>query len=665
MKSPEELLKELQELQQDYDSLKTAFDHYITEHNRNIEILRESEEKYRMLIENLNEIIYTLDQNATITYISPNIKAIGGYSPAEIIGRRFTDFVHPEDLAGRLEQFGKILSGVNEPSEYRMLTRDGRSVWVRTSARLFMKEGGEIGVQGVLTDITDLKESEKRLNMLISQTPAIIYSYKIIKGELHLTYVNENVKNILGFAPEELIGNTELWYSCLHPDDHGIAEQTIKSNLEIKDSYSEYRFRDKSGIYHWLHDKQKVTRNEEGDIEVIGASWDISERKRMEEELIRARNRAEESTRLKSIFLANLSHEIRTPMNGILGFAELLETSKLNQKSRKNYINIIIESGERMLETINHLMDISEIEAGEIKIMNSVINICEQVKYICEFFKPETEKKGIAFSCKTNVPGDLVAITDREKLNAVLTNLVKNAIKYTDHGSVEFGCNIENSELLFFVKDTGIGISQEKHKVIFERFRQADESHTRNYEGIGLGLPIAKAYIEMLGGKIWVESEKEKGSVFYFTLPLGENPGVVSPEEKIQEETELPEKYDFSGITILIAEDEKDIQTYLQDIMKSTNAKIIMAGNGKEAINILEKNPDIKIALLDIKMPVMDGLEAARIIKSKYRNLPLIAQTAYSQNIEKKMASEAGFDAFISKPLNRAKLFKIIKNHLS
>ena len=665
MKSPEELLKELQELQQDYDSLKTAFDHYITEHNRNIEILRESEEKYRMLIENLNEIIYTLDQNATITYISPNIKAIGGYSPAEIIGRRFTDFVHPEDLAGRLEQFGKILSGVNEPSEYRMLTRDGRSVWVRTSARLFMKEGGEIGVQGVLTDITDLKESEKRLNMLISQTPAIIYSYKIIKGELHLTYVNENVKNILGFAPEELIGNTELWYSCLHPDDHGIAEQTIKSNLEIKDSYSEYRFRDKSGIYHWLHDKQKVTRNEEGDIEVIGASWDISERKRMEEELIRARNRAEESTRLKSIFLANLSHEIRTPMNGILGFAELLETSKLNQKSRKNYINIIIESGERMLETINHLMDISEIEAGEIKIMNSVINICEQVKYICEFFKPETEKKGIAFSCKTNVPGDLVAITDREKLNAVLTNLVKNAIKYTDHGSVEFGCKIENSELLFFVKDTGIGISQEKHKVIFERFRQADESHTRNYEGIGLGLPIAKAYIEMLGGKIWVESEKEKGSVFYFTLPLGENPGVVSPEEKIQEETELPEKYDFSGITILIAEDEKDIQTYLQDIMKSTNAKIIMAGNGKEAINILEKNPDIKIALLDIKMPVMDGLEAARIIKSKYRNLPLIAQTAYSQNIEKKMASEAGFDAFISKPLNRAKLFKIIKNHLS
>ena len=360
--------KEFLELQEEYNELKAAFDNYITQHNHNEKMLRESEKKYRMLVENLNEIIYTLDEQGHITYVSQNIENISGFAYDETIGKRFTEFVHPDDQAASMEKFHKLLNGENEPFEFKMCTREGRTVWMRTRAKPLIKNNHVTGIQGVLTEINDLKKSEQRLNMLISQTPAIIYSYKIIEGEIHLTYVNENVINVLGYMPDDFIGNTKLWFDNLHPDDFGIAEKTIKSNLEVKDTYSEYRFKDKSGTYRWLHDKQKVKKNEKGEIEGVGASWDITQRKQAEKELMEAKQKAEESTRLKTAFLANLSHEIRTPMNGIMGFAELLQMPELSRKIRKEYISMINQSGKRMLDTLNKLMDISKIEAGVLSV---------------------------------------------------------------------------------------------------------------------------------------------------------------------------------------------------------------------------------------------------------------------------------------------------------
>lgn len=657
--------KELLELQEEYNDLKAAFDNYITEHNRNELMLRESEEKYRMLVENLNEIIYTLDENVLITYVSQNIENISSYTFDEAIGKWFTDFVHPEDKVASMEQFRKVLAGDSEPFAFKMCTKEGRTVWMRTSAKPLIKNNRVAGIQGVLTEITDLKESEQRLNMLISQNPAIIYSYKIIKGKIHLTYVNDNIENILGYKPTEFIDNTKLWYNCLHPDDLGVAEKTIQSNLEAKDSYSEYRFKDKSGTYRWLHDKQKVKKYYNGEIEVIGASWDITQRKQLENELLEAKQKAEESTRLKTAFLANLNHEIRTPMNGILGFAELLQKPELTKKYRKKYISIINQSGERMLDTLNKLMDIAKIEAGVLNIYKGETNINRQIRYVYDLFRPEAEKKGIHFAFSTSLnDNESDIITDQEKLSAILVNLVNNAVKYTDKGSIELGCHIKDNELHFFVKDTGSGISSEKQEIIFDRFRQVDETMTRKFEGMGLGLPIAKAYAELLGGKLLVKSGPGEGSTFYFTLPIEDRVITVEPKQKIHLDRTFDE-YDFTGITILIAEDEKVNQLYLEEIFKSTNATIIMAENGKEALDFLKNNPDIKIALLDIKMPVMDGLEAARIIKNQFKALPLIAQTAYSQKHEKEKAIEAGFDDFISKPINRNKLFNLIKTYIN
>jgi signal transduction histidine kinase len=238
--------------------------------------------------------------------------------------------------------------------------------------------------------------------------------------------------------------------------------------------------------------------------------------------------KAEESDRLKSAFLANMSHEIRTPMNGILGFAELLSQPGLTGETQQNYIRIIEKSGTRMLNIINDIVNISKIEAGLMKVNWQESNINEQIEYIYTFFKPEVEGKGMQISFRNSLPSkESVISTDREKLYAILKNLVKNAIKYSKIGSIEFGYSLRRAhdnlsislELEFFVKDTGIGIPKDRQDAIFERFIQADITDKNAYQGAGLGLSISKAYVEMLGGKIWVESEPEVGSCFYFTLP--------------------------------------------------------------------------------------------------------------------------------------------------
>jgi len=248
---------------------------------------------------------------------------------------------------------------------------------------------------------------------------------------------------------------------------------------------------------------------------------DITEQKKLTTELIAAKEHAEESDRLKSAFLANISHEIRTPMNGILGFSELLKESDLSGEIQQSYIDIIEKSGERMLVLINDLVDISKIESGQMNVTLFETDVYELMDTIYSFFKPEAEQKKIQLFLN-NIQTDKLNLikTDKNKLYAILNNLVKNAIKFTETGSIEIGYTKNPTECVFFVKDTGVGINQNQNELIFERFRQGSELLSRNYEGVGLGLSISKAYIEMLGGKIWVESELGKGSTFYFTIPL-------------------------------------------------------------------------------------------------------------------------------------------------
>jgi signal transduction histidine kinase len=326
------------------------------------------------------------------------------------------------------------------------------------------------------------------------------------------------------------------------------------------------------------------------------------------QEFLRQKKKAIDSDKLKSAFLANMSHEIRTPMNGILGFSDLLKNPNLTGEMQQQYLDIIQKSGRRMLNAINDIIDVSKIEAGLINVELQESNLDEQLEYIYKFFKPEVEAKGMSLVYKNkHVVEQTIIKTDPEKVFAIFTNLVKNAIKYSKNGTIEFGYDIGNDFIEFYVKDTGIGIAEDRQEAIFERFIQADIEDVQARQGSGLGLSITKSYIELLGGKIRVESEVGVGSQFNFTLPY--HP--VTKENKITQEelpvdATAPNKKTYK---ILIVEDDEISATLISINVSEFCQKPLYAEAGAEAVQISRENPDLDLILMDFLLPKMNGYE--------------------------------------------------------
>jgi signal transduction histidine kinase/CheY-like chemotaxis protein len=380
-------------------------------------------------------------------------------------------------------------------------------------------------------------------------------------------------------------------------------------------------------------------------------------------ELILAKEKAEESDRLKSAFLTNMSHEIRTPMNGILGFAELLKEPNLTIDEQQDYIQTMQISGARMLSTINSIVDISRIESGLISIDIKETNLNEKIEFTYKFFKPEVENKGLQFLFKNGLPtNEAIIKTDNEKVYGILTNLVRNAIKFTFDGSIEFGYVKKGEYLEFFVKDTGVGIPQNQHEIIFERFRQGSESYNRGYEGSGLGLSISKSYVEMLGGRIWVESEEGLGSTFYFTIPY-----IAVSEEKTElinaVSAELKE-VEIKKLKVLIVEDDEISYSLLSKTLQKISKEVLHVITGVQAVEACRNNPDLDLVLMDIRMPQMNGLEATQQIRQFNKDVIIIAQTAYAFAGDSEKAIVAGCNDYISKPINKTLLYELIKKHV-
>lgn len=367
-----------------------------------------------------------------------------------------------------------------------------------------------------------LNQTDLRLSNLLKNLPGMAYRCAFDK-DYTMLFIGESCSTITGYTSEEFVEKKTVSFNDLILSEY--RESIWKSWQEIlagkKVFETEYPIKTATGEIRWLWERGQGVFGENDELQFLeGYIEDITESRKNKTELIKAKEKAEESDRLKSAFLANISHEIRTPMNGILGFAELLKEPDLAPQNQMEFINVIETSGQRMLNIINDLIDISKIESGETVLQIRKTNVLNMLQELSLFFTPEVNRKGIQidYSCDLD-PEDYSIETDSQKLNQIMTNLIKNAVKFTEKGSIRFGCQKQNSKLKFFISDTGPGIPADQRNIIFERFRQGNMNLTRKYEGAGLGLAISKAYIELLGGSIHLESEPGQGSTFWFELP--------------------------------------------------------------------------------------------------------------------------------------------------
>jgi len=510
------------------------------------------------------------------------------------------------------------------------------------------------------------KEKEKRAAELVIANKELVHESELKeKRAAELIIANKELVHQSELrakrAAELITANKELAFQNKGKEKR--ATELIIANKELAFQNEE---KEKRAAELIIANKELAFQNEEKEkraAELIIANKELAFqnelKKNQAEELKLAKEHEEKADHLKSAFLANMSHEIRTPMNGILGFANLLKMPSLSGEEQKEFIEIIEESGKRMLNIINDILSISKIEAGLMAIYLRTSNINEQIEYIYTFFKSEAEAKGIALSFKNSLPQkESVVTTDREKLYSILTNLVKNAIKYSEKGAIELGYTKKGEQLEFYVKDTGIGIDKDRQTAIFERFIQADISDEKAFQGAGLGLAISKAYVEMLGGKIWMESEKGKGSTFYFTLPyyVDESTEKESTIDTTAKELETQSK----KLKTLIVDDDRTSRKLLGAMLEQLNKEVLYAKNGLEAGTLFNNNPDIDLILMDMKMPIMDGYEATRQIRQINKKIPIIAQTAFALEGDKEKALKVGCNHYITKPINKSELLALI-----
>lgn len=523
----------------------------------------------------------------------------------------------------------------------------------------------------LLEDLKNENDARKKSENELKKSEELFKSFVLNSADLTaLTDLNDNVlfispqcEKLLGFSCEGLIGkHIQLNF---HPDDREACLQKwnkLKANGEEIYNF-EYRIYNTKKELHWVSHSAIQVKVKQNPIGIQSTIRDITETKLAERLIIQAKEKAEESDRLKTAFLHNISHEIRTPINSIVGFSEFLNEPNLSPEKLKHFTSIITQSSYQLLSIISDIVSIATIEAGQEKIAETEFNLNSTLKMLNDQFQLKNQKENFCIILKHLLPDNEVTIkTDETKLIQILTNLIGNAIKFTKQGYVNFGYKLKDSELEFFIEDTGIGIPHEMHDEIFKRFRQVESTIARQYGGSGLGLSISKAYIELLGGKIWLKSELDKGSTFYFTIPYKKIQ--KSPIVEKQLLKEIKNESDTTK-TILIAEDEDSNFMLLEEMLSTLNINIIRAINGIEAVNTCKLNNHIDIILMDIKMPIMDGYEATKQIKKFKPNLPIIAQTAYSTEVDRNKALASGCTDFVGKPIKKILLISKIKEHLS
>lgn len=661
--------------------------------------LRESEEKFRLLAETTDIIPWESDAKTfQFTYVGPQAEHILGYPAEEWYSYDFwPNHIHPDDREEALSFCLRAFkTKKNYEFDYRMIASDGSIVWFHDVVTVQVADNVPVTLRGYLINITErkrieneLKENEGRFRKLVETSDII--PWEIDAKTFNCTYVGPQAEKILGFSVEEWY-EPDFWTNHIHPEDQSRAAKYFIDEFQKNRNYDfEYRMIAKNGDVVWFHDLVTVERGPNNEpIKLRGYLIDITRRKLADEkvqemtleleqrvqertaqlqanniELQKAKITAEESKAAKELFLASMSHEIRTPLNAIIGFQQLLKSTSLNEEQQE-YVESIDFAGKNLLVIINDILDLSKIEAGKFQFDELQFSVHDIAKSVIELVNHRAKEKNIKLYIYVDASIPQILFGDSARLSQILLNLVGNAIKFTDSGEVKISANCvseTDQDVLceFVVEDTGIGIASERLPYIFERFTQESVETNRAYGGTGLGLTISKYLVELQGGKIWVTSEKGKGSVFTFQLKFKKQSAKSSFNYQQPEGENAPEK--FRKLSILLAEDVLLNQRLVVKIMEKWGHDLEIAENGKVAVDkVKEKNYDL--ILMDIQMPVMDGYDAAKLIRSlpdlKKQATPIIALTAHASNAEAEKCINLGMNAYLAKPFNQQNLLQVI-----
>lgn len=629
--------------------------------------LTESEAKYRLLAENSGDVIFTLDFDLNFRYVSPAVFKLRGFTVEETLTQNIAETLTPDSFTKIKQLIDTFLPAVvrgetiTEPIivELKTYRKDKTEIWIEVTATpLFNDENKTIGILGVTRDISKRIAALEELQVLskaITQSPA---SVEITDWNGNIKYVNPKFLELTGYSYEEVIGkNPRFLKSGNQPPS--FYKEMWNTILNGESWNGELLNRKKNGETYWeqasispiFDSAQHITH-------FVAVKENITEKKKMLQELIESKEKAEAANKLKTAFLNNISHEVRTPLNGILGFGELMAQNEISNEDKQRYLAILRISSDRLINTITDYMDISLITSGNITVTKQQIFLSQIFDNVRADFEQNCTDKNLKLNLLMADCDNKTIETDVNLLHKVINHLMNNAVKFTDSGQINFGCNLKNGSAEFFVEDTGCGIALEMQQMVFENFMQENYNITRSHEGSGLGLSISIGIVDILGGKIHLESEKGVGTKVRFSIPCQANLLNVEKSADINVKTEeLP--------TVLVVEDDETNRMILEIFIENTGLNLIMAEDGRDALEKFNSHPEIDLVLMDLRLPVMDGFEATREIKKIKPSLPVIAVTAFALLGDENEALQAGCDDYFSKPYNKKTLLEKIGKYVN
>lgn len=642
---------------------------------RDITYRKKTDEEMKLRLEQLRQIIdlvpsyiFAKDIDGKFILANKALADVFGLSPEEIQGKDDSDYGATKEQINWYRKHDREVIKKGIPvyiPEEQVLRKDGELGWFQTVKIPYKHPGyDKPAILGVATEITGRKQAEDELRRSEKRFRKLFESHAAVK-----LLIDPETNNIIDAnkAAAEFYGwpVSKLRKMNLREISMSPVEE-IKMRFEKASSSKGILFEAKNKLADGSIKDVEVFTSKieiEGSYYIHSIVHDITEKKKIFRDLMAAKEKAEESDRLKTAFLHNISHEIRTPMNAIVGFTSLLESPELSEDTRKQYIDIVFQSSNQLLSIISDIVDISNIETGHVRLMPVQFNLNSVTKGIYDQYRLRADLMGLEFNYKDSLANDEAEIiSDETKLVQIISNLLNNAFKFTSKGKIEYGYSVKGKFIEFYVKDSGKGIKPAYLDKIFNRFYQVESSMNHKTDGTGLGLSICKGYAELMGGQILVESKSGQGSTFTFTVPYSRAERKVT---QLKTNEKSRKSIVPTGRTILIAEDDDVSFRLLKELLTVNKINILRAGNGKEAVRLFRKSGRIiNLVLMDLKMPVMDGFRAVKEIRETDKDLPVIALTAYVNDTDKEKALKSGFTGYLAKPFTKNQIIRLLKIHL-